>query len=234
MKTLRMTLAAGMLAFGASAALGQSPRMGGEMKHIMVHFHEDEMMLECHVDASIETPVLRNYGETYTGGASVLNGTLYNAQYGWMVEGFWTPPEGSLLWIEQVGASSGMSVYRGSNSWAPIFGTDGSSPRISWNGVMLHNWYAVTRPGTFTATYIVYFGDASGTPLEGYMPGDCAFEWTVACVVDFDGDGFATGIDFDLFVGAFEAGGMSADYDGDGFVTGIDFDLFVGEFEGGC
>jgi probable HAF family extracellular repeat protein len=57
---------------------------------------------------------------------------------------------------------------------------------------------------------------------------------TGACAADFDGDGFVTGIDFDLFVGAFEAGDIGADFDGDGFITGIDFDLFVHAFEAGC
>lgn len=51
---------------------------------------------------------------------------------------------------------------------------------------------------------------------------------------DFDGDGFVSGIDFDLYVAAFEAGDGSADFDSDGFVTGIDFDLFVLAFEAGC
>ncbi len=54
------------------------------------------------------------------------------------------------------------------------------------------------------------------------------------CAVDFDGDGFATGDDFDAFVAAFALGDASADYDGDGFVTGDDFDEFVAEFELGC
>ena len=54
------------------------------------------------------------------------------------------------------------------------------------------------------------------------------------CLPDFDGDGFVTGIDFDLYVGAFEAGEPTADFDGDCFVTGIDFDLYVYSFEAGC
>jgi hypothetical protein len=56
----------------------------------------------------------------------------------------------------------------------------------------------------------------------------------VPCPSDFDEDGFVTGVDFDLYVQAFEAGDMSADFDGDGFITGIDFDLFVQAFEAGC
>lgn len=54
------------------------------------------------------------------------------------------------------------------------------------------------------------------------------------CPPDFDCDGFVSGVDFDLYVQAFEAGEMSADFDGDGFVTGIDFDLYVQSFEAGC
>lgn len=54
------------------------------------------------------------------------------------------------------------------------------------------------------------------------------------CAADFDGDGFVTGIDFDLYVAAFESGDLSSDFDGDGFITGIDFDLYVVAFEAGC
>jgi len=54
------------------------------------------------------------------------------------------------------------------------------------------------------------------------------------CSIDFDGDGFPTGDDFDAFVAAFELGDLSSDFDGDGFVTGDDFDAYVALFELGC
>lgn len=54
------------------------------------------------------------------------------------------------------------------------------------------------------------------------------------CAADFDADGFVTGLDYDLFVAAFEAGELTADFDGDGFITGVDFDLYVAAFEAGC
>jgi hypothetical protein len=54
------------------------------------------------------------------------------------------------------------------------------------------------------------------------------------CPADFDGDGFITGVDFDLYVAAFESGDPSADFDGDTFVTGVDFDLYVVAYETGC
>ena len=55
-----------------------------------------------------------------------------------------------------------------------------------------------------------------------------------SCATDFDGDGFVTGADFDLFVQVFEAGGTTADFDGDGFISGPDFDLYVAAYEAGC
>ena len=61
-----------------------------------------------------------------------------------------------------------------------------------------------------------------------------AFVLSPPCRPDFDGDGFVTGTDFDLFVAAFESGDMAADFDGDGFITGLDFDDFVYAFEDGC
>lgn len=54
------------------------------------------------------------------------------------------------------------------------------------------------------------------------------------CDADYDDDGFVSGGDFDLFVGAFEAGAAGADIDDDGFVAGPDFDAYVAAFEEGC
>ena len=76
----------------------------------------------------------------------------------------------------------------------------------------------------------------NGTNLDTQR--DEALLWTrpipPVCAVDFDGDGFLTGLDFDGYVAAFEAGDDSADFDEDGFVTGLDFDAYVAGFEAGC
>ena len=77
---------------------------------------------------------------------------------------------------------------------------------------------------------VPYAGGARGTIFWD----DMGFVYGNACPADFDGDGFITGIDYDLYVAAFEAGDMTADFDGDGFITGIDFDLYVFAFEAGC
>jgi hypothetical protein len=151
------------------------------MKHIMVHLHGTA--LEGHVDASVATPIMVDYGQTYAGNAAALNGRMYNAQYGWMVEGFWAPPAGSVLWIEQLSATPGLLSYSGGTmmnqgSFAPIFGTAGSSSRIQWNGAMLHNWYAATSAGDYSATYRIYFGDAQGNATDGFQAGEVTLNWT--------------------------------------------------------
>jgi hypothetical protein len=157
------------------------PVFGGPMKHIGVHLHGNA--LEAHVDHSVSTPLLQNYGETYMGNASVLNGTMYNAQYGWMVEGFWSPPVGASLWIEQIDATPGLQAYSGGTmmnpgTFAPIFGTAGSASAIQWSGSMLHNWYAVTAPGTYSATYRIFFADAFGVELSNYESDEVTLTWT--------------------------------------------------------
>ena len=69
-------------------------------------------------------------------------------------------------------------------------------------------------------------GSTNSTPVQ--------FSFTTRSPADFDGDGFVTGVDYDLYVLAFEAGDMTADFDGDGFITGVDFDLYVAAFENAC
>lgn len=192
MRSNLIACSAAVLTLGGGMALAQSPQLGGEMKHIMVHLHGN--MLEGHVDPIVPTPIMRDYGQVYTGNAGVLSGTMYNAQYGWMVDGFWAPPVGSHLWIEQITATAGLRVYSGGTmmnqgTFAPIFGTAGSSARIMWSGSMLHNWYAVDQAGSFEATYRIYFGDAVGAPTPGYMADEVQLNWTAvpapgtACVM---------------------------------------------------
>ncbi len=164
-------------------AAAQTPQMGGPMKHVMVSFDFMSNSLMAMVDPMVPTPVMQNYGDTYTGNASVLNGTMYNAQYGWMVEGFWAPPSGSFLWIEQLDTTPGLLAFSGGTmmnqgTFTPIFGTGGSSPRIQWNGTMLHNWYAAVAPGNYEATYRIYFGDANGVATPGYEAGQVTLDWT--------------------------------------------------------
>jgi hypothetical protein len=181
MNPMKNTILLSTVSFVACSALAQMPQMGGPMEHIMVHLHDNAIEAHVHADHPL---VMQNYGHTYMGAAAALNGLNYNAQYGWMVDGFWSPPTDSFLWIEQTSATPGLLAFSGGTmmnqgTFAPIFGTDGSSARIQWNGAMLHNWYAAAAPGTYTATYSIYFGDAQGNATAGYEAGSATLSWTV-------------------------------------------------------
>ncbi|MBX3322398.1 MAG: hypothetical protein KF757_05355 [Phycisphaeraceae bacterium] len=224
----------------ASAASAVNPQMGGMMKHLGVEMHGGSM-LHIHVDHSVPTPLLQNYGHAYDAPADVLNDTMYNAQYGWMIEGFWTLPPNATIWIEQLDATPGLQVYIGGTmmnqgTFAPIFGTAGSSPRIAWNGTMLHNWYAVTTPGVYEATYRVYLGDANGLPLPGYFADEVTIEWFAQgpCQADLNSDGILDFFDVQAFLGAFSAGDLSVDFVDDGVLDFFDVQAFLAAFSAGC
>lgn len=108
------------------------------------------------------------------------------------------------------------------------------------------NIYQIPAPtGPFTISLITDPGEGRHVQWGFQVVGPCVWVTdagpfgnaviaTNYCTVDFDGDGFSTGDDFDAYVAAFEAGEISADFDGDGFATGDDFDAFVAAFEAGC
>jgi hypothetical protein len=231
-----------------AVVIGASPRMGGAMKHVMVGF--DGASLHAMVDPATATPVMRDYGESYSGGASVLDDSMYNAQYGWMIEGGWLPPAGAEIWIEQTLATPGLLAYSGGTmmnqgTFSPIFGAGGSAPRIRWSGAMLHNWYASDVVGTHAATYRVYLGDAQGNPLVAYGDDSVVLEWIAQppCDdIDFNGDGVFPDnqdvIDFlEVFAGAPCATGTCKDIDfnNDGVFPDItDVVRFFEVFAGGA
>ena len=166
----------------ATIATADIPSMGGPMKHVDVTLNASNN-LEVHVDTSTGMPMLTRYpGEQYDAAASVLDGTFYNAQYGWTVSGFWAPPQDSYIWIDQVAVTSGLRVYSGGTmmnqgSFDPIFGTEGSDTAIMWDGTMLHNWYATDLHGEYEATYRVYLGDINAQPTAGFGDAFVTLNW---------------------------------------------------------
>lgn len=167
---LRCVLTSAAAAALSSACMaGMMPPMGGPMQMFMISVDNDMQSVMAMPMGDFGPVQLQNYGDTYSGDASVLNGTWFNRQWGWAPGGFINLGDNS-LWIERVSSTPGLSVYMGGSgmelgSMDPIFGTDGSSDRIQWDGMMLHNWFAGTTPGTYEYSFRIYVGDSQGNDL---------------------------------------------------------------------
>jgi len=160
----------------ASVAMADTPHMGGQMNHILVSLFDNTIY------AAIENPgdmplTLYNYGEHYSGGASVLNRSGYNAQYGWLANGFIDLPPDAGIWIEPIDVTEGLRTYE-ALTFDPIFGTDSSSSLWQWDGSMTHNWYAAYAAGDYQATYNIFVGTLDGQPYPGYTPGQISLTWS--------------------------------------------------------
>ncbi len=172
------TMMIGVMAFGSvcgSAMAGLPNLHGMPMEHVMLSFEDG--VVGAHAGPTAADPVLmrRFAGESYDGAASVLDGTYYSDQYGWLADGFISLGADEFMWIERVSSTAGLDVYEGGmrmmrefHSYDAILGTDGSSDRWMWGGTMTHNWYSADAPGDYAATYFVYVGDANGDAYTRY------------------------------------------------------------------
>ncbi len=178
-----------------------TPMMGGgqataDMIHIDLFYDAGASQLYAQVDDTYGTPELRPLDPGYAFDPlqpyGVLNGKAYNSQYGWNVGGLFALPPGTAIWVELVQCSPDLESYSGWGrlaSCTPLFGTAGSPRLWKWNGVMVHNTYAVLCPATdrFFAEYHVYLGDAETGSRTNYLDlGDTTvrLEWTAVPVAD--------------------------------------------------
>jgi hypothetical protein len=180
---------------------------------------------------------LRKYnGNLFVGGYDYLGGGVIDPLLKWYNGSAWGEPweagvnQYMAVWALEV--VNGLLIVGG---YVPpgypnetLVGWDGARWRFLGFGGAPRTAYAIAK---FEGDLVVGgdFSDAGGVPASNIARYACP-----PCLVDFDNDGFVTGIDFDLFVQAFEAGNMNADFDNDGFLTGIDFDLYVLAYEAGC
>lgn len=165
--------AALVLVAGSTADAQVWPRVVGEMSHIMVQFDGTDVHLHAESNGR---RVLRNFGDSHTAPADVLDGMWYNDQYGWLADGFFSPPTDAAFWVRELDQPAALETYEGGmrmmradHTYDPIFGTDGSPDFWKWSGIMTHNWYASSAPGAYDVMYEMYVGDAiTGAPLAGY------------------------------------------------------------------
>lgn len=215
--SLRIAVVVVLLARSQASAVYVIPQMGGgqvgegaaPMKHADITF--DGTNLAVHVDDTVAAPHLRALEPPDEFDPSmpwnVLTGKAYNFQYGWNPGGFISLPVGSWIWIEQLSATPGLETYQrppAAPTYAPIFGTDGSSTRWRWSGQMTHNAYAVLNPtlSQYSASYRIYIGDTStGEPWPAYVPAGVTFQWTATplLVGDFNDNGVVDAADYTVW-----------------------------------
>ncbi|MEM8757062.1 MAG: PEP-CTERM sorting domain-containing protein [Planctomycetota bacterium] len=160
----------------------------GGMKHVLIGFDGQDLSMEID-PASTTLPLpleMRTFGESYSGNASVLDGSFYSSQFGFLANDTIQLPSGGAIFIEMGDSSDGLRVYEGgrrmmrdTHTYAPIFGTDGSDSVWEWNGQMHHPWFAVDSVGTYEAEFRVFIGDAlTGEALPGFGSADATLSWT--------------------------------------------------------
>jgi hypothetical protein len=167
-----------MLACGtlAGASMAQAPKMGGEMSHVLVSLYQQQIYIS--LERPDELPLtMHNYQERYSGNAGVLDRSGYNAQFGWLANGFISLPSDAAMWIEPLDQTPGLRAFE-QGTFAPIFGTAGSSTLWEWGGSMVHNWYSAFAIGDYEATYRVFVGALDGSHYPGYTGGQITLGWT--------------------------------------------------------
>lgn len=156
------------LMLSASGALASSPTLGGPMSHLLITLFNNEIFLTFE-SPSMSTVTMQDNAGDFTAGASALNGSGYNGQFGWLANGFISLPPSSGIFVRTINNSPHLRVYE-ETTFASILGTDGSDDVWRWDGTMTHNWYATDTHGEHLARYQVFVGDLAGNPLSGYTP----------------------------------------------------------------
>jgi len=177
-----------------AAILTNVPMQGG-MLMPMVSYSASMgmMMVMMPTDVPQLTPLLvSNPGDSFDPDDPWFNvldpsrgGAAFSRQYGFMMDDMSDPlPMGTQMWIRKISGPTELQFYRYSGSapmsFDPIFGTDGTTNALYWDGVMFHPAVAAP-PGTngYTATFEVYLVDAtSGQEITNSSSGPLVFNWT--------------------------------------------------------
>jgi hypothetical protein len=186
-----LALAAGS---GRAATLTGVPMQGG-MVMPMVSYHSSDGKIHVMMPPEVPqlTPVLvSNPGDSFDPadpwfGAldPSAQGQAFSRRYGFVMDGNTDPrPAGTQIWIRKLSGSAGLSAYRYQETepkaLQPIFGTEGVTNAMFWNGVMFHPVFAAP-PGTnsYSATFEVYLLNTStGQEVPGSSSGPLVFPWT--------------------------------------------------------
>jgi len=177
-----------------SAVLTTVPMQGG-MVMPMVAYHAEHGHLHVMMPTDVPqlTPLLVSHpGDSFDPADpwfDVLDpsrqGQSFSRRYGFVMDAMSDPlPPNTQMWIRKLSGPAELKFYRYASSapkaFAPIFGTDGTTNALYWNGMMFHPAVAAP-PGTngYTATFEVYLLDTTtGQELPDSGSGPLTFQWT--------------------------------------------------------
>ena len=197
MKMYKLSLSATVLAIApvlANAATLTNVPMQGGMIMPMVSYDASAgmMMVMMPTEAPQLTPLLvSNPGDSFQANDpwfAILDpsreGAAFSRRYGFMMDAMSDPlPVGTQMWIRKVSGPPDLRFYRYSasepKSFEPIFGTNGSTNALSWDGVMFHPAVAAP-PATngYSATFEVYLAEmATGAEVPNSSSGPFQLNW---------------------------------------------------------
>ncbi len=198
MKNLSILLGASVLSLASlpstAATLTNVPMQGG-MVMPMVSYQSGDGKMHVMMPMTIPqlTPLLvSNPADSFDPGDPWFDsvdpsrqGAAFSRRYGFVMDAMTDPlPAGTQMWIRKLSGSPELKAYRykdtAPKAWQPIFGTDGVTNALYWNGMMFHP--AFTAPpstNNLTATFEAYLLDTTtGLEVPNSSSGPLGFDWT--------------------------------------------------------
>jgi hypothetical protein len=180
--------------FIQAAVLTTVPMQGG-MVMPMVAYHADHGHLHVTMDPAVPqlTPLLvSNPGDSFASTDPWYyaldpnqEGRAFSRRYGFVMDSMTDAlPVGTAIWIRKLSSTPGLGAYRyqttAPKAFQPIFGTDGSTNAMQWNGMMFHPTFTAP-PGTnaFTAAFEAFLVNTNaGLEVPDSGSGPFVLEWT--------------------------------------------------------
>jgi hypothetical protein len=177
-----------------AATLSAVPMQGG-MVMPMVQYTEATGALSVMVDPTVPqlTPLLvSNPADGFDPADpwyDVLDpsrqGLAFSRRYGFVMDAASDPlPAGRQIWLRKLSSSPGIRIYRYASTapkaFEPIFGTDGATNAMYWNGMMFHPTVAAPAgTNTYAASFEAYLVDTTtGLEVAGSKSMPFGFTWT--------------------------------------------------------
>lgn len=169
--------------------------MQGSMAMPMVSYSAADGMMHVVMPADVPqlTPMLvSNPGDSFdptdpwfAALDASAQGASFSRRYGFMMDSMSDPlPANTQMWIRKLAGPADLKFFNYSSSapklFDPIFGTDGATNAVYWNGTMWHPVVAAP-PGTnsYTASIEVYLVDTTtGQDVANSSSGPITFNWT--------------------------------------------------------